>query len=58
MGKRRDEAFRKVEEKKEAKRNELLQEVEWCRSEILAKHHRIRKSFKLSKIGKELRRLR
>jgi DNA relaxase NicK len=58
MGKRRDEAFRRVEEKRQEKRSELLQEAEWCRSEIRAKHHRIRNSFKLSNIGKKLQRLR
>ena len=58
MGKKRDEAFRKLEERKEIKRSELLQEAEWCRSEIQAKHHVIRNQFKLMNIGKKLRRLR
>ena len=58
MGKKRDEAFRRLEEKKEAKINKLLQEREWCRSEIEAGQHRIRNSFKLTNIGKKLRRLR
>lgn len=54
---KRDEAFRKVLEKKEAKINELLQEVEMCKSEIEARQHIVRNQFKLLNIRDKLRKL-
>jgi hypothetical protein len=58
MGKKRDDAFRKMNEKKEAKRSGLLQQAEWCISEIEAKHHIVRNQFKLLNIKKKLGRMR
>ena len=55
---RRDEAFRKVSEKKEAKINELLQKQEYLKSEIEAKHNIVRNQFKLLNIKKKLERVR
>jgi hypothetical protein len=58
MGNKRDNAFRRLEEKKEAKINKLLQEREWCKSEIEAGHHIIRNQFKLLNIRDRLKRVR
>lgn len=58
MNDKRNEAFRKVQEKKEARIAELLQEAEYLKSEIEAKHHIVRNQFKLMNIAKRLRRLR
>jgi hypothetical protein len=58
LSRKRDEAFGRYYQKKEAQRNELLRQVEWCRSEIQAGHHIIRNQFKLLNIGKRLGRLR
>ena len=58
MSRKRDEKFRKMNEKKEAKRNELLRQAEWCVSEIEAKHHIARNQFKLLNIKKKLGKMR
>jgi hypothetical protein len=50
--------FRKALENKEAKINKLLQEMEWCISEIEAKHHIVRNQFKLLNIREKLQRAR
>lgn len=58
MNDKRNEAFRRVQEKKEARIAELLQQQEYLKSEIEAKHHIARNQFKLMSAVKRLRRLR
>ena len=58
LSRERDEAFRRYYQKKEAKRNELLRQAEWCVSEIQAGHHIIRNQFKLLNIRDRLRKMR
>ena len=58
MNKQREEVERRIFKMKEAKINELLQQQEYLKSEIEAKHHIVRNQFKLLNIKKKLGRVR